>query len=78
MTACISTLTHYCLGYIYTTLLLRYQDLMQHRIAFVNVWLPISAEPIVQEPLAVCDWQSRLSDLSDWSGAEVEQRSSRK
>ena len=49
---------------------------MQQRMAFVNVWLPISEAPIMQEPLAVCDWQSRLSDLTDWSGAEVEQRSS--
>ena len=48
--------------------------LLEERIVFVNVWLPLS--DVLQEPLAVCDWRTRPVDLSDWRGAEVEWRSS--
>mmetsp|Transcript_14482 Transcript_14482/g.28555 ORF Transcript_14482/g.28555 Transcript_14482/m.28555 type:complete len:316 (+) Transcript_14482:76-1023(+) len=41
------------------------------RVAFVNVWLPISDSSRWREPLALCDWRSRPADLSDWDGGPV-------
>jgi len=46
--------------------------LLSERVAFVNVWLPLSSAPVVRDPLAVCDWRSRPPDLQDWSGGGVD------
>merc|ERR1712129_358945 len=46
------------------------------RLAFVNVWLPISSEPIQREPLAVCDWRSRSAILDDWVDEAAQHRPS--
>ena len=38
------------------------EALLKNRFAFINVWRPISVEPVQESPLAVCDAQSMTLD----------------